>query len=252
LNGTRRAEVDRMLEGLGFVREPDLGRLIERYVGPAPITLQLADQLLQELHSSASAHGAPQRRGLEPTFVADSRRDEPDGTHQARSLDRDDGDRGQGVAQAVADENVLLRHENMAARSAIQSDQERSEFVLDEREALKPLSSGAIVNSSLSANEETRTPRALSAKPARDLQGTAANPRKAFLPDGLAGVDDLPSFPGARSFPTAKTVEEQRTVLKPAESALSTDAADSFEILVDEEILELEPEDSIDDEIDDA
>ena len=73
------------------------------------------------------------------------------------------------------------------------------------------------------------------------------NQRKGPLAQGLTGIDELPDFPVTRSLATAKSADDVRTFPKPTESTIGPDA-DSFEILVDEEILEIEPEDSILDE----
>jgi hypothetical protein len=69
--------------------------------------------------------------------------------------------------------------------------------------------------------------------------------RKAAFSAGLLGADDLPDFPAIRPPSSGKDSEERPSVAPAATSSTVADQTDSFEILVDEEILEIEPDDAV-------
>jgi hypothetical protein len=79
---------------------------------------------------------------------------------------------------------------------------------------------------------------------ARDVR-IVPGARKAAFSAGLLGADDLPDFPAVRPPSSGKDAEDHPSVVPAAASSTVADQTDSFEILVDEEILEIEPDDAV-------
>jgi hypothetical protein len=235
LNSAQRGKIDQVLDGLGDV-PVNLGRLIERHVGRIRITASEADSLLTEL-------GEP-IRGQPQELRAGSLK-------ERQGLLRHDIDRGQNQDQDGQDRDRGQEKEAEPQQFVAASFQPESAVAARSTESVTT-QAGASSSPESTLELAQTTESSVSRRPdARDLR-YAPNLRKTTFTDRLTGLDDLPEFPVGRSPSAAKLTGDSKHSPKPVASIPNEDA-DSFEILVDEEILELEPEDSVvDDDDDDA
>jgi hypothetical protein len=231
--------MDQVLEGLGDV-PVNLGQLIERHIGKTRITPREADSLLKDLGVG----------GDEPN------RGEPH-AHELPDTDHDQGkDRGQGKDDIDRGQGKDAERRQFAATS-IQPDQQASAESARASAIASPedrvaVMAPAVIDASLESTSGLTPTTALSPSSGVDVRDLRSAPglRKTTFTDGLTGLDDLPEFPIGRSPSAARHTVDSKHSPKPMLPVPDEDT-DSFEILVDEEILELEAEDSIVEDSDD-
>jgi hypothetical protein len=231
LESVRSADVDRALEGLGDVPS-DIYALVERYVGRTRITASDADSLLASLapvafdrvaRTLAGGVAAPQEAvvsdadELSAPLVTERRGSQPDRVEAERDQ-VSSGSAGRADSDLV--ENVQLQVENVQLQQ-------------------QPVP--AFLQASTPDTGDGPLTRRMDARDVRIVSGT----RKAAFSAGLLGADDLPDFPAIRPPTSGKDADEQPAVAADAATGAAVDQTDSFEILVDEEILEIEPDDAV-------
>jgi hypothetical protein len=217
--------------------------LIERYTGSARLAVGDADLLLAGLRDGAGARVAPPSLTdqVEPELSAGG----PSADRFARTL--------AGAAVAIGDQ-VAIKVDQVESRNQVelgpaanQVDPLHAEQRLEHPEPPTHFSAEEPVEALFGRGAETLEPRdgpLTRRMDARDVR-LGTNGRKSTFSGGLLGADDLPEFPLTRTPSFAKNVDEPKAVPRTNAGSAANEDDDSFEILVDEEILEIEPDDAI-------
>jgi hypothetical protein len=253
LNSALRAKMDQVLDGLGDV-PVNLGQLIERHIGQKRVTPSEADSLLRELGGGELNRGESLRGSLRGALRGESLRDglkelggEPNRGELQEFPDIDRGQEKDGQ-EKDADRRQLVAGSSQPEYPPFGESTSAKARPEDRLPVVTPAVTGAPLGSTLGLAQNTGSSVSPSVD-VRDLR-SAPNLRKTAFTEGLTGLDDLPEFPVGRSPSGARPTGESKHSPKPVQSVPDEDT-DSFEILVDEEILEFEAEDSVVEDSDD-
>jgi hypothetical protein len=257
------AEQDRALEGLGAVPS-DLRRLVEQYAGRARLTPGDADSLLATLAQTAPTSGLPAQPDQVVRTPDERVANESD--HLGSSRVESDlvtiGVTTLGVTANFGRELVRTsepRTNNDLVEQPTDQPTARVSSDLVEQPSAQPSAQPSTVQQPRAATlieppADTGDPKDGPLTRRMDARDVRVFPvaRKAAFSAGILGADDLPEFPLIRSPSVAKEVEDRKSVASmPTDStSTSSEQTDSFEILVDEEILEIEPDDPLFEESD--
>jgi hypothetical protein len=146
--------------------------------------------------------------------------------------------------EQVAQERELVQALDQLGSSHLESDSVtagvNADFQRPQPQSLVPPPQAATVLESAADTTEPKDGPLTRRMDARDVR---VFPRKAAFSAGILGADDLPEFPLSRA-------HELKSAVSTTADSTSSEQTDSFEILVDEEILEIEPDDPVFDESD--
>jgi hypothetical protein len=244
------AEQERILEGLGAVPS-DLTRLVERYAGRTRLSPSDADSLLATLAQPSAALGLVQPQLLQVQLDQVARTPGERFRNEAEDLGSSHLESNLVTVGLKADA-VGLKVE-VGLKADVGRDMDRtSESGINSDLVAQPTAeqprSGALIEASADTSEPKDGPltRRMDARDVRVFPVA----RKAAFSAGILGADDLPEFPVIRSPSVVKEVEEAKSVVAMPTDSAASEQTDSFEILVDEEILEIEPDDPVFDESD--